>query len=56
MDVDGVDGIQNILCAPSFLVPVGELTDGYVDVKTRKVCSCQDNLLGKLIMRQDVVE
>lgn len=55
MDVDEVDGVQNILCSTALLIPVCKLTDGYRDVEARQILLRKDDLLGKLIVWENVI-
>lgn len=56
VDVDGINCIQYILSAATFLVAVGKLTDSHRDVQRRKVGLGEYDLLRKLVVWQHVVE
>ena len=56
MDIDRVDGVEDVLRAAALLVAVRELADSDGDVEAGEVLLREDDLLRKLRVREDVVE
>ena len=56
VNVDGVDGVEDVLRAAALLVAIRELADGDGDVQARQVLLREQHLLRELVVREHVVE
>lgn len=55
MNIDEINGVQDILSAATLLISIRKLADRNGNVETRKVGLCLLDLRGELVVRQHVV-